>query len=101
MAAAALQTAAGPQAWVRINPLDEGGIADLAGIVRPGLVGVMVPKIGGVADVVRLGYYLDVMEAREGLPLCSVRVLPVATEAPRARSGSPASPMLCCRACSD
>lgn len=87
MVAVALQEGGGPQAWVRINPLDEGGIADLAGIVRPGLAGVMIPKIGGALDVIRLGHYLDVMEAREGMPAGSVRILPVATETPRAPFG--------------
>ena len=71
---------AGPQNWVRINPLDEGGVEDLAGIVRPGLSGIMIPKIDGGADVARLGHYLDVMERREGLAPGSIRILPVATE---------------------
>jgi citrate lyase subunit beta/citryl-CoA lyase len=87
MVATALQNKGGPQAWVRINPLDEGGITDLAGIVRPGLAGIMIPKIGGIADVIRLGHYLDVMEARENLPAGAVRILPVATETPRAPLG--------------
>lgn len=78
---------AGPQNWVRINPLDEGGVPDLAGIVRPGLAGIMLPKIGGVADVIHLGHILDVMEAREGLVAGSVRILPVATETARAPFG--------------
>jgi citrate lyase subunit beta/citryl-CoA lyase len=75
---------AGPQLWVRINPLDEGGVADLAGIVRPGLDGIMIPKIDGPADVLRLGHYLDVLESRDGLSPGSVRILPVATETARA-----------------
>ncbi len=90
MVAAYLGTAhapGGPQLWVRINPLDEGGIADLAGIVRPGLDGVMIPKIDGPADVVRLGHYLDVMESREGLAAGSIRILPVATETAKAPFG--------------
>ena len=78
---------AGPQNWVRINPLDEGGIEDLAGIVRPGLSGIMIPKIDGGADVARLGHYLDVMERREGLAPGSIRILPVATETARAPFG--------------
>ncbi len=85
--ASALPEAHGPQAWVRINPLDEGGIADLAGVVRQGLAGIMIPKIGGVADVIRLGHYLDVMEAHQGLPVGSIQILPVATETPRAPFG--------------
>jgi citrate lyase subunit beta / citryl-CoA lyase len=77
----------GPRLYVRINPLDEGGVADLAGIVRPGLDGIMIPKIDGPADVVRLGHGLDVMELREGLTPGHVRILPVATETARAPFG--------------
>ncbi|MGI4800855.1 MAG: HpcH/HpaI aldolase/citrate lyase family protein [Janthinobacterium lividum] len=79
--------AAGPEKWVRINPLDEGGIADLAGIVRPGLAGIMIPKIDGAADVARLGHYLDLMESREGLSPGSLKILPVATETAKAPFG--------------
>ena len=87
MVAAYLQTTGGPQHWVRINPLDEGGIADLAGIVRPGLAGIMIPKIDGTADVTRLGHYLDIMEAREGIAPGTIRILPVATETAKAPFG--------------
>lgn len=73
----------GPRSWVRINALDEGGVADLAGIVRPGLAGIVLPKIDGPADVVRLGHCLDVLEAREGLELGHIAILPVATETAR------------------
>ncbi|MGI4951255.1 MAG: HpcH/HpaI aldolase/citrate lyase family protein [Janthinobacterium lividum] len=77
----------GPQNWVRINPLDEGGVEDLAGVVRPGLAGIMIPKIDGVADVRRLGHYLDVMERREGMDPGATRILPVATETAKAPFG--------------
>ena len=82
-----LQNRAGPRNWVRINSLDEGGISDLAAIVRPGLSGVMIPKIDGAADVVRLGHYLDVMERREGMTPGGVRILPVSTETAKAPFG--------------
>ena len=87
MVAGYLSGTRGPQLWVRINPLDEGGIADLAGIVRPGLAGVMIPKIDGPPDVVRLGHMLDVLEHREGLVPGATRILPVATETARAPFG--------------
>lgn len=87
LVAAYLAVPGGPQNWVRINPLDEGGIEDLAGVVRPGLAGIMIPKIDGAGDVVRLGHYLDVMERREGLAPGSIRILPVATETARAPFG--------------
>lgn len=76
-----------PQNWVRINPLGEGGVDDLASIVRPGLSGIMIPKIDGPHDVARLGHYLDVMERREGIDPGSIRILPVATETARAPFG--------------
>ena len=45
-----------PTLWVRINPLSTGlTLDDLAAVVRPGLAGVILPKSGGVADVVRGG----------------------------------------------
>ncbi len=87
MVAAYLATGAGPQCWVRINALDEGGVLDLATIVRPGLVGVMLPKIDGPKDVLRLGHMLDVLEHREGMVPGATRILPVATETARAPFG--------------
>ena len=86
MVAAYLGTA-GPQHWVRINRLDDGGLADLAGIVRPGLAGVMIPKIDGPGDVIRLGHMLDVLELREGMVPGATRILPVATETARSPFG--------------
>lgn len=87
MVAAYLVTGAGPQRWVRINALDEGGVLDLATIVRPGLAGVMLPKIDGPKDVLRLGHMLDVLEHREGMVPGATRILPVATETARAPFG--------------
>lgn len=87
MVAAYLATGAGPQRWVRINALDEGGVLDLATIVRPGLAGVMLPKIDGPGDVLRLGHMLDVLEHREDMVPGTTRILPVATETARAPFG--------------
>lgn len=87
MVAAYLATGAGPQRWVRINALDEGGVLDLATIVRPGLAGVMLPKIDGPDDVLRLGHMLDVLEHREDMVPGTTRILPVATETARAPFG--------------
>jgi citrate lyase subunit beta/citryl-CoA lyase len=71
-----------PQLWVRINPLDEGGLGDLAAIVGAAPDGVMLPKPDGPEDVVRLGHCLDALEAREGVG-APIRILPVATETAR------------------
>jgi citrate lyase subunit beta/citryl-CoA lyase len=71
------------QLWVRINPLDEGGLDDLAAVVRARPDGIMVPKIDGPADVQRLSHYLSALERRDGIAT-AIPILPVATETARA-----------------
>ena len=67
--------------FVRVNPLDSGlTMADLAAVVVPGLAGIMLPKPDSAADLLRLGYCLDALEARVGLPHGGIAILPVATE---------------------
>lgn len=75
-----------PELWVRINPLDEGGLDDLAAVVRAAPDGIMVPKIDGPADVQRLGHCLDGLERRDGI-VAPTRILPVAAETARAPFG--------------
>ena len=69
-----------PQLWVRINPLDGEGLADAAAVVRAAPDGLVVPKVSGPAELLRVSYWLDALEAREGLPLGGIRLLAVATE---------------------
>jgi citrate lyase subunit beta/citryl-CoA lyase len=69
-----------PQLWVRINPLDEGGLADAAAVVQAAPDGLVVPKVAGPADLLRLSHWLDALEARDGLPAGRIRLLAVATE---------------------
>ena len=86
MVAAFLRAHPGPRSpalWVRINPLDEGGIVDLAAIVQAAPDGIVVPKVHGPADVLRLHHMLDVLEVRDGVA-GPIRILPVATETARA-----------------
>ncbi len=71
--------------FVRINPLDTGlAMGDLATVIVPGLAGIMLPKTNSAADVQRLGYCLDALEARAGIAAGSVLILPVATETAQA-----------------
>lgn len=72
-----------PELWVRINPLDEGGVDDLAAVVRAAPDGIVVPKTDGPADVLRLGHYLEALERRDRVA-APIRILPVATETARA-----------------
>jgi citrate lyase subunit beta / citryl-CoA lyase len=71
--------------FVRINPLDSGmALEDLAAVVQPGLAGILQPKTVGAQDVIRLGYYLDALEAKAGMPAGHVKIVPVATETAQA-----------------
>lgn len=71
--------------FVRINPLDSpGSMNDLATVCVPGLAGIVLPKMRGFADVVRLGHCLDALEAAAGIEPGAVKILPVCTETPDA-----------------
>lgn len=73
----------GPRLWVRINPLDsEYALPDLAAVVASRPAGIMIPKIDGPDDVMRVHHYLEALESAHGLPSGGIRVLPVATETP-------------------
>ncbi|NOG72089.1 CoA ester lyase [Roseicella sp. DB1501] len=69
-----------PRLWVRINPLDGEGLADAAAVVRAAPDGLVVPKVAGPAELLRLSHWLDALEARDGLPPGGIRLLAVATE---------------------
>lgn len=71
--------------FVRINPLDTAlAMGDLAAVVVPGLAGILLPKTHAAADIVRLGFCLDALEARAGMAPGTVRIVPVATETAQA-----------------
>jgi len=73
------------QLWVRINPIQTPkALADLAAIMAGGPDGIMLPKADSASEAVTLGHYLSALETRDGLPLESTRILPVATETARA-----------------
>lgn len=69
------------QLWVRINPLDtDSALPDLAAVMPGAPDGICLPKVYSAADVDTLSKYLNALEAREGLPLGSTKILCVATE---------------------
>jgi citrate lyase subunit beta / citryl-CoA lyase len=76
----------GPQLWVRINPLEEGGLDDIVGVVGAGPAGLVVPKADHPRALQRIGHMLDALERRDGVAH-RVALLPVATETPRAPFG--------------
>ncbi len=70
-----------PALFVRINPLDgSDALEDLAAVMPGAPDGIVVPKTGSAADVVRLDHYLSALETRDGIALGQTRILPVATE---------------------
>lgn len=67
--------------WVRINPLDTPlALPDLAAVMPGAPDGICLPKVYSAAEVNTLAHYLSALEAREGLPIGSTRILSVATE---------------------
>lgn len=69
-----------PELWVRMNPINEGGLYDLPHIVGGNPDGIVQPKIDGPLDVIRLGYCLDALEAAAGIEMGTINILPVANE---------------------
>lgn len=69
------------QFLVRINPLDTGlTLGDLAAVVRPGLDGLLIPKVNGLEDIALISHYVDALEIAAGVTPGHVKLLTVATE---------------------
>lgn len=73
-----------PRLWVRINPLDGEGLTDAAAVVRAAPDGLVIPKVAGPAELLRISHWLEALEARDGIAPGSIRLLAVATETPAA-----------------
>ncbi len=68
---------AGPLRYVRIRrSLGDEGAADLDAVVRPGLDGIMAPKVHRADEVAWLSDELDAHERRAKMPLGAVRIIP-------------------------
>jgi citrate lyase subunit beta/citryl-CoA lyase len=80
-----------PRDWaflVRVNPLGGGlTLGDLAAVVRPGLDGILIPKVSGIKDVELISNYVDALEIAAGIQPGHVKLLVVATETPAAMIG--------------
>ena len=70
-------TQAGPLRYVRIRPaLSDDGAADLDAIVRPGLSGIMAPKVDRPDEVEWLASELDRRERDAKIPGGTIRIIP-------------------------
>jgi citrate lyase subunit beta/citryl-CoA lyase len=80
-----------PRDWaflVRVNPLGSGlTLGDLAAVVRPGLDGILIPKVSGIKDVELISNYVDALEVAAAIQPGHVKLLVVATETPAAMIG--------------
>lgn len=65
----------GPARYVRVNPDQETCEADLDVVVRPGLEGIVAPKVDDADDLGRFTRALDAREEAAGLSRGSVRVI--------------------------
>ncbi|HEY6483599.1 MAG TPA: CoA ester lyase [Steroidobacteraceae bacterium] len=73
------------QLWVRVNALGSGRLLEDLGASVPGAPdGIVLPKADSVQEVCQVAHYLEALEAREGSPIGSTRLLVIATESPRA-----------------
>jgi citrate lyase subunit beta / citryl-CoA lyase len=78
---AAKKTAGHPLLYVRVNSLDSSLVeADLAAIMQGAPDGILLPKSGGGADLQHLGVKLAVLEAENGLPDGTTKIIALATE---------------------
>jgi citrate lyase subunit beta/citryl-CoA lyase len=73
-----------PQAiWVRVNPLDPSDFAvDIEAIIPGAPAGLVIPKPDGPHVLNVVDAHLITHETEAGLPLGSIKLMPVATETP-------------------
>ncbi|WP_335934773.1 HpcH/HpaI aldolase/citrate lyase family protein [Streptomyces sp. PTD5-9] len=63
--------------FVRVNPLDTDHFArDVAAVVRPGLTGLLLPKLSGRDDVVAYDALVSAAEIERGMPRGRVGLVP-------------------------
>lgn len=72
------------QLYVRVNPLEGSALEDLAAVMPVAPDGIMLPKTYGAECVLRLSHYIDAFEAAHEIAQGSTRIIPVATETPKA-----------------
>lgn len=84
------KTPRSPARYVRINAIGHARMeADLEAVVRPGLEGLVCPKVDTVDEVRKVAAILDEKEPGSKLPKGSVKLL-IAIESPRGLLNAPA-----------
>jgi citrate lyase subunit beta/citryl-CoA lyase len=76
--AAALQHPRTCRAYVRINALDTPfAFGDLEAVVRPGLDGIVLPKVERAADIQMVDWVITSLERKHGLPEGGIDLMPI------------------------
>jgi citrate lyase subunit beta/citryl-CoA lyase len=71
--------------WVRVNALSSGILLDDLIAVFAGLPdGLLLPKVSTAAEVHQVAHYLEALEAREGLPRGSTKLMVITSETAQA-----------------
>jgi citrate lyase subunit beta/citryl-CoA lyase len=73
---AARSNRAGPAHYVRVNRDPRARDADLAAVLRPGLDGIVAPKVDDADEITRLSQDLDEREEAAGIARGAIRVVP-------------------------
>ncbi|MFE3827685.1 HpcH/HpaI aldolase/citrate lyase family protein [Streptomyces sp. NPDC059092] len=76
--ARAAEDPGGPRLFVRVNPLDGWAAAEeLRAVARPGLSGIVLPKVDGAHDVRNADRLLGWCERERGLPPGTIALVPL------------------------
>ena len=74
-----------PSLWVRVNSLaSEELVEDLVAVMAAKPDGIVLPKVAGPNDVIEVSHYITALEHREGIARGHTKLLPIATETPKA-----------------
>ena len=105
--AAALERPRQGLLYVRVNAVDtEFCYGDLVAVVRPGLDGIILPKVESAAGLATIDWLLAQLERERGLPLGAIDLIPIIETArgaptdrrdPRGRHTRPARCLRCRR----
>lgn len=82
--------------YVRVQAALEPGLEDARAVLRPGLDGLVLPKVSGVAHLQRMDAALGALEARAGMEPGCVRILAM-IESARGLLAAPAIAAACPR----
>lgn len=78
---------AAPALLVRVSPVDTPAqAADLDAVVRPGLHGILLPQVASAEDVRATDRALARCEARAGMPVGAIRLMPLVESANAVRT---------------